>query len=202
MTKQRLLSVSLLAALTVVGASPAAMAQTPADKATACAACHGPAGNSSNPQWPNLAGQHARYTVGQLKAFKDGTRKNDLMSGMAAGLSEADMQELGAFFSGQQAGIGSADPDKVELGESIYRGGNASTGVPACMACHGPRGAGNAGAAYPVLSGQHAAYTVLQLSAYKSGDRGTDPAAVMRTIAGRLSADEIEAVASYVSGLH
>lgn len=195
--------VSLLVSLLVLAAAPLAVpAQSGADKAAPCAACHGPAGNSANPQWPNLAGQHSSYTVRQLQAFQSGARRNELMSGMAAGLSEQDMQDLGAWYAGQEPRIGSADPALVELGAAIYRGGNPDSGVPACMACHGPRGSGNPGAAYPALSGQHAVYTASQLQAYKSGERASDEGAVMRTIAARMTTEEIEAVASYTEGLH
>lgn len=181
----------------------AAWAASPGkEKAAACAACHGPDGNSVNPIWPNLAGQHVSYIVKQLSAFKSGDRQDPSMAPMATPLTPQDMQDIAAFYSGQQRRPGVADEKLVDLGQSLYRGGNKESGVPACMACHGPRGSGNPGAAYPALSGQHPAYTVKQLKAYKSGERRTDPAAIMRTIAKRLSAEEIEAVASYTAGLH
>lgn len=191
---------SLIAALAI---SPTPLAaQTTEEKAAACTACHGPAGNSSNPEWPNIAGQHASYTLRQLQAFKSGERDNPLMSGIAAGLSEADMRELAAYFAGLEPMVGSADPALVDRGEAIYRGGDRADGVPACMGCHGPRGTGNPPAAYPALSGQHATYTAKQLRAYRTGERTTDPDSIMRTIAARLSDEEIEAVASYTAGLH
>lgn len=191
------------AALIALLLAPAlAPAQGAADKAQPCAACHGAAGISVNPEWPNLAGQHASYIAKQLGHFKAGTRKNDLMSAMAAGLSDEDMQALGAHFASQPPVVGTADEKLVAAGAAIYRGGNKTTGVPACMACHGPRGTGNPGAAYPALSGQHATYTERQLNAYKSGERSTDAGSIMRTIAARMTPEEIAAVASYVAGLH
>lgn len=69
-------------------------------KAAVCAACHGMAGISANPLWPNLAGQKDQYMVKQLKAFKDGTRKDPLMTAQAVALSDADMENLAAHFSG------------------------------------------------------------------------------------------------------
>jgi cytochrome c553 len=173
-------------------------------KALPCGACHGADGNSTlNPEWPNLAGQHADYMVHQLKAFKDGTRKNPNMSGMAAALSEEDMVDISTYFAGQSLNIASTESSEaVTLGEKLYRGGNHESGVPACMACHGPNGAGNPGAKYPALRGQHAKYTVLQLNAYKSGERVTDANEVMRAIAARMSAAEIDNVAKFLQGLH
>ncbi len=181
---------------------PLANAQGGREKSAACAACHGVDGNSTTAEWPKLAGQHASYIRAQLAAFKSGARQNALMSPMATGLSEADMSSLGDFFSSQKIQPGSAKKDLLEAGQKIYRGGNAATGVPACMACHGPRGSGNPPAAYPALHGQHAVYTANQLKAYKNGERTTDANSIMRSIAGRMTSAEIEAVASYLEGLH
>lgn len=172
-------------------------------KAMACGACHGMDGNSTtNPEWPNLAGQHASYLVEQLQAFKTGTRKNVNMNAMAAPLSDEDMTDIAAYFSTQTLNIASVDPAGTEVGAKLYRGGNTATGVPACMACHGPNGAGNPGAKYPALRGQHAAYTALQLKAYKSGERNHGAAAIMATIAARLTPEEIDSVSKFLQGLH
>jgi len=172
-------------------------------KAMACSACHGPDGNSTlNPEWPNLAGQHADYMVVQLQAFKSGARKNPNMNGMAASLSDQDMIDIAAFFSGQALKIPSSDAAQSAAGADLYRGGNKETGVPACMACHAPNGAGNPAAGYPALRGQHAKYTSLQLEAYRAQERTTDPKEIMRTIAARLSSDEIDSVAKFIEGLH
>lgn len=172
-------------------------------KAQPCGACHGPDGNSTiNPEWPNLSGQHANYIVQQLQAFKSGARKNPNMTAMAAPLSDQDMTDLGAYFSKQALKIESVDAATISEGQALYRGGNKETGVPACMACHGPDGAGNPAAAYPALRGQHAPYTVLQLKAYRSRERTSDPKEIMRTIAAKLTDQEIENVAKYISGLH
>lgn len=169
-------------------------------KAAVCAACHGPDGNSVNPEWPSLAGQHARYIVAQLQAFKEGTRTNPLMTPMAQSLSPQDMQDLAAFYSAQTPKGGTADPALVRAGERLYRGGNRAEGVSACTACHGPRGRGNPGG-IPALSGQHATYTKAQLEAYASGARRSDAQQIMRNIAAAMSREEMEAVASYVQGL-
>ena len=171
-------------------------------KAQTCAACHGVDGNSTNPVWPNLAGQHAEYLMKQLRDFKDGKRENPQMSPMAVNLSEQDILDLAAYFSTQQAGPGAADPGQIELGQKLYRAGNIDTGVPACMACHGPAGHGNPAAMYPAVAGQHNAYTMLQLKAFREGQRTNDPNEIMRTIAGRMTGVEIKAVSEYMQGLH
>ena len=172
-------------------------------KAVTCAACHGADGISVNPLWPNLAGQGAPYLVAQLKAFKEGLRENPLMTSQAMMLSEQDMADLAVYFEGLPAPVQAvADPKLVGKGEALYRGGDVTNQVAACIACHGPTGTGNPAAAYPALKGQHAAYTAKQLRDYASGDRVSDgKTRIMREIAGKLSADEIDALASYVQGL-
>jgi cytochrome c553 len=172
-------------------------------KSVTCAACHGGAGISANPLWPNIAGQSASYLVAQLKAFKDGSRKNPLMTSQAMMLSDQDMADLAVYFEslpGPAQAV--ADPDLISKGEALYRGGEVSKEIAACSACHGPAGAGNPAAMYPALKGQHAAYTAKQLRDYASGERVSDgKTRIMRDIAGKLSEDEIVALASYVQGL-
>jgi cytochrome c553 len=170
-------------------------------KSATCVACHGVDGNSVNPEWPSIAGQHPTYIVKQLKAFKAGARQNALMSPMAQALSDQDMEDLAAFYASQTARGGEADKSKVEAGQKLYRGGNAASAVAACIACHGPNGRGNEPAGYPSIRGQHAKYVEMQLNAYKSGQRSTDLNKMMRDVAAKLTADEIAAVASYVQGL-
>lgn len=201
-----------LAALTISIVASAASAQSLVDgdadtgkaKSITCAACHGAEGNSANPLWPNLAGQHAKYIVNQLGAFKEGKRVNALMSSQAMLLSEDDMANLAVYYEGlSRATQTVADPDLVERGEALYRAGNAETGVAACIACHGPKGVGNAAAQYPSLSGQHAAYTEKTLKDYRSGERQSVAGNnAMNDIASKLTDDEIKALASYVQGLH
>ncbi|MGB9429113.1 MAG: c-type cytochrome [Gammaproteobacteria bacterium] len=177
-------------------AGNAAAGQT---KAATCAACHGADGNSVSPQFPKLAGQTANYIARELERFKSGERKNPIMSGMAAGLSAQDMQDLAAWFSSQTVKPGEADPSLVKTGEALYRGGDAESGVPACLACHSPDGAGNGPMLIPALAGQHADYVVSQLQAFANGTRKS---AFMDTIAARLTPAQMKAVASYIQGLH
>jgi cytochrome c553 len=195
---------SLLASFVIASSAQAAgNAKAGQDKAQACFACHGVNGNASNPVWPKLAGQNAGYLLKQLQDFKSSKQRTDpLMAGQVASLSEQDMEDLAAFFSAQKPTIGTADEVDFETGQRIYRGGNKVTGVAACMACHGPAGAGNPAARFPMLSGQNADYTVKQLKAFRSADRSNDAGKMMQNIAGNMTDKEIAAVASYMQGLH
>jgi cytochrome c553 len=180
-------------------------AQAGAGKAAVCGACHGPGGNSTNPEWPKLAGQHAAYTYHELVELKKGERKSPVMGPMATPLSDQDMRDLAAYFAAQQPTPGVASPDAVAVAQPLYRAGDARRQLPACAACHGPQGAGNAAARYPRIGGQHAKYNALMLRGYRAqaGAANLDPeAAIMASIAARLTDAEIEALASYVSGLH
>lgn len=173
-----------------------------AEKAAPCAACHGANGNSSNPEWPKLAGQNPRYTLQQLQLFKSGERDNPIMMGQAAGLSEQDMKDLAVYYAQQQTQPGVADEALVEAGKTLYFGGNPEEAVPACSGCHGPAGQGNAAAGYPQISGQHAQYVAGRLRAYRDGEAAhSERARIMVGAAGGMSDEEIEAVASFISGL-
>jgi cytochrome c553 len=181
--------------------APIGNAQAGATKSVVCQACHGANGNSANPDWPSLAGLGADYIVEQLQNFKSGARNNAVMMPMAAALSPQDMADLGAYF-GSLVNTGlEADPSYWQAGEKLYRGGNKASGIPACMACHGPTGAGNEPAKFPALRGQHSVYVAKQLNDWAAGSRPPGAGGIMPTIAKRLSADDIRNVASYVQGL-
>ncbi len=171
-------------------------------KAAVCAACHGPDGNSVNPDWPKLAGQGAGYIVKQLQDLKAKTSRDDtLMGPMAAPLSEQDMQDIAAYYASQTQLPGVANPDVVTLGENIYRGGNTESSIAACTGCHAPNGTGNPAANFPRLAGQHAKYISKQLRAFRSGARTNDAGKMMRNITKRMTDAEIEAVSQYIAGL-
>jgi cytochrome c553 len=197
------LATAFVLSLLSFGASAEGNATAGQTKAATCVACHGVDGNSVNPEWPSLAGQHSQYIVKQLKAFKSGSRTNALMAPMAMGLSDQDMEDVAAYFSSQTARGLEADKSKVAAGQKLYRGGNATTKVAACIACHGPNGGGNPTAGYPSIRGQHSVYVAAQLNAYKAGTRTTDAVnnKMMHDVSVKLSAEEIAAVASYVQGL-
>jgi len=197
--------------------SPMAMAagsaEAGATKASTCVACHGANGNSTNEQWPSLAGQNAAYIKLQLKAFHDKTRLDSLnmMPAMAAALSDQDMDDLAAYFALQTPSGLEADPSYWKAGQQLYRGGDRNRNIPACMACHGPVGRGNPGAGYPALRAQHAVYTVKQLTdyatdkRYTSNDKGDSSGGsnseIMHTIASTLTPEDMRNLASYVQGM-
>jgi cytochrome c553 len=170
---------------------------------TVCIACHGLDGNSVNPEWPSIAGQHEKYTAKQIKAFRAGERTNVLMSPIALTLTDQDIEDVAAYFATQKIKGLEAAKSKVELGQKLYRAGNADSKIPACFACHGPNGRGNPEAGYPSIRSQHATQVALQLKAYRSGERKTDKNQneMMRTVAAKLTDDQIDAVAQYVQGL-
>ena len=172
------------------------------EKTALCVACHGNEGVSTTPIWPNLAGQHAEYVRKQLHDFKDNKRSNPQMSPMATTLTDSDIEDLSAYYASLTAVAGEAAPENIVDGETIYRAGNPKTGLVACSACHGPGGAGNAAAKYPALSGQHAEYTVASLKAFKAEERANDDKNIMRIIAGKMTNQEIDAVANYIQGLY
>ncbi len=197
--------VVIAATCTLLGSATAALAAgdptAGKTKSVTCAACHGPDGNSTVTQYPKLAGQSADYLLKQLQEFKGGARVNPVMVGMVAPLSPQDMEDLAAYFASQPIARGAADPALAPAGEAVFRGGNLTNGVPACMACHGVAGAGNPAAKFPALAGQHAEYTEAQLKAFRAMERANDAGQMMRGVAAKLSDPEIKAVASYVQGL-
>jgi cytochrome c553 len=196
-----LITAVVLALAPLAAAQAAGSAEAGQSKSIVCAACHGVDGNSLNPEWPTIAGQNEAYLVRALNAFKTGERSNVLMTAQAATLTDQDIADLAAYFASKPRQKRAADPALVATGERLYRGGNKDSGIGACIACHGPDGAGNAPAAYPAIGGQHATYTAAQLKAYRSGERTSDLNQMMRNNTARLTDAEIEAVASYIQGL-
>ncbi|MFD2096009.1 c-type cytochrome [Corallincola platygyrae] len=177
--------------------------------AATCAACHGTDGNATVTIYPKIAGQHASYILKQLKEFKLGMqtggkegRYDPVMGGMAMPLDETTMENLAAFYASQTMAPGATPEDVIEVGEQLYRGGDPERGLPACLACHGPRGVGSSLAKFPAISAQHPEYTKAQLDKFKSGDRANDMNGMMRDIAMKLTDEEIEILAKYLAGLH
>lgn len=182
-----------------------AKAQTTAS--TVCAACHGPDGNSPLPVYPSIAGMPREYVAQQLAHFKAGIRVNPIMQPIAAQLSPEEMVTLGVFYAQQRAkSIPATDAALVQAGRPLYRGGDATLGIPACASCHAPNGAGIP-KNFPRLAGQHGAYTLTQLQAFKSGQRGNDREGkdangrIMGAIAAKLSEAQMRALAEYTQGL-
>ena len=210
--------------IAVAGGAHAADINGGEEKAAVCAACHGPGGVSSNPEWPILAGQGQKYLEKQLRDFKSGERPSLIMQPQAVLLSDEDIANVAAYFAAQTPppatteGAGENPEELLALGEALYRGGDLDKNIPACLACHGPAGAGIEPAAFPRVSGQHAKYTRTQLDAFKTSAlfdqqasetdpsslvvRGNDPNGMMRDVAEKLTPKQIEAVARYMQGLH
>ena len=205
---ERLIIVVLFAGLSSAASAAGDAAQGEARSAT-CAACHGADGNSVAGAFPKLAGQNERYLIKQLMDIQSGVRAVPQMAGQTDDMSPQDMENLAAFYAAQTITLGQAKADLVELGERIYRAGLQDKGVAACTACHSPTGQGNGPAGYPALGGQHAEYVASQLAAFRLGadqpEKGRindGDTRIMRDIASRLSDLEIDAVSSYISGLH
>ena len=196
----------------------AGSADAGAAKAATCLACHGMNGNSTNPEWPNLAGQNAAYIVGQLHLFHDGKRTGMpgnvnavMMPPMAATLSDQDIEDVAAYYATQVPAGLEADPSYYQSGRVLYVRGDAARQIPACAACHGPVGRGNPDAGYPALRGQHSVYLIRQLETYSADNRytktakgassGGDNDAIMHAIASRLSAEDMRNLASFIQGM-
>ena len=180
-----------------------------ATKSAVCAACHGPNGNSVNPEWPRLAGQNAVYIAEQLRLFRSGVRANPVMQPLAATLSDQDISDLAVYYETQTPTGLEADPSYWQGGQALYVRGDRARDVPACTACHGPVGRGNLAAGYPALRAQQSVYVMKQLNDYASGARYTGPnplqasrnGTMMFTLAKRLTPEQIRDVASYVQGM-
>lgn len=202
------LLVSLLLTLGVTGAANAAEpikgdAAAGQAKTAVCGACHNPDGNSLAPNFPKLAGQGEKYLEKQLHDIKSGKRTVLEMTGMLANFNDQDMADIAAYFASQKGSVGAADPKLVERGRALYNGGDIEKGLPACTGCHSPNGAGLALAGFPHLGGQHSQYVTKQLTDFREGNRTNDgDATTMRTIASKLSNKDIEALSSYIQGLH
>ena len=203
------LSIIFISSILLIGAGDAPSvkekgdAETGKELVSACSACHGADGNSLAGIWPSLAGQNYKYLLKQLRLIKSGDREIIEMIGQLDNLSDQDLKDISAFYSVQNNLIGQVEKDKLELGRKLYYSGNLEKGVPACTACHSPRGLGNAPAAYPLLSGQQPDYVAKSLKDYRSGERlNEDPSKIMIDIAYKLDDNEIEALSSFVHGLH
>jgi cytochrome c553 len=203
--KPRLLALALFVAASATQANePAAtpvkpdLAKGQTISAQVCAACHSADGSRGSPANPILAGQHPEYLMKQLAEFKAGTRKNAIMQGFAAQLSDDDMRNVAHFYASKTAKPGFAkNKATVALGEKIYRGGISDRSVPACAACHGPNGSGLP-VQYPRLQGQHSDYTEAQMLAFREGKRNNS---VMMGVAAKMNDREIKAVSDYIAGL-
>ncbi len=190
--------------------------------AAACANCHGQDGNSMVGSFPKLAQQHSSYLIQQLNAFKSGARKNPIMSSIAMSLDEQSIMDLAAYYAEQKISANpeptlpnnddddepSASgetvkaktmPELLAQGADLYRNGDLTREVSACIACHGPSGDGNLPAAFPLIKSQQPDYLIKTLNDFKAGVRTSNPDNMMRMIAQKMSEDEIKAVSYRIS---
>ncbi len=184
--KKLITLIAVCVLLMTTGSAQAADIAAGKAKAALCAGCHGSDGISGNPAVPSLAGQQAVYTVVQLKAYKEGSRKDTTMNGIAAGLSDADIENLAAYYASLKPMTGK--------GDATAAAGKAKYGP--CQGCHGAASAGQG--LKPRLAGQQPAYIVQQLKAYRDGSRKNH---TMNGIAAALSEEDMKALAEYVAGL-
>ncbi len=198
------LLVSLMLTLGVTSfAQAAGDAVAGQEKVAVCAACHSADGNSVVPNFPKLSGQGERYLLKQLQDIKSGNRQVVEMTGILTNVSDQDMADIAAYYASQSMSVGAADPDKLVVGEALYRGGKLDEGLPSCMGCHSPDGSGNAAGGFPHLGGQHAQYIAKQLTDFREGNRTNDGDTMpMRSVAAKLSNKDIDAISSYIQGLH
>ena len=177
--------------------------QSGKEKAETCIACHGEDGNSVVGLWPSLAGQNTNYLKKQLRLIQSGERPILEMKGQLDGYDDQDLEDMAAYYASKKNKIGEASADLVEQGFKLYYAGSLEKGIPACTACHSPRGRGNSPAGFPLLSGQKTEYIAKTLKDYRLGDRlDSEQSEIMVSIAYKLDDKEIEALASFINGLY
>jgi cytochrome c553 len=193
-----------LAGLLLMGASATAQTSVPPEPdmvADTCSVCHGDTGLSPRARFPNLGGQTKDYIATELKNFRDHTRGDPdavaYMWRMAGSLSDATIDQIAAYYAALPPPNGSAESAaQIAAGKEIYEHGVTSENVPACGACHGAAGVGNA--AFPRLASQHGDYLVAQLQAFRGKTRKN---AIMNANVEHMTDDEMRAVAAYLASL-
>ena len=207
--KKLVISMSLVFGLVGTANALEGNAEAGKAKSATCTACHGTDGNAMVDMYPKIAGQHAEYIYEQLKAFKKGMqsggkegRNDPVMGGMAMPLSDQDMKDLAVFYAGNKMSEGKTPENVVEEGGKLYNFGDGARGIPACTACHGPKGTGMQLAGFPRISFQHAAYTKASLEKFRDGSRSNDKNGMMRDIAAKLTDKDIDVLSKYLGGLH
>jgi cytochrome c553 len=194
------LTAALLGLAMVAMAFPVQAEDAKTIAATICSGCHGEDGNSTIPMFPRIAGQDETYIIKQLKEFRGGQRKSDVMAPVVASLKSEDLAPLAAHFNGQKPkGQDARDAKLAEQGKGVYLDGNENSGLPACIGCHQPEAVGHG--VYPRLAGQHPEYLLQQLKSFAANERTNDASRLMRVVAKRMTEDEMKAVTEYISGL-
>jgi cytochrome c553 len=168
-----------------------------------CSNCHGIDGNSTSPNFPNLAAQQEAYFIAQLKSFKSHGRFDpegfEYMWGISRSLSDEQIKGLAAYFAKQTPKANPpGDTKLLSAGKEIFEKGVPAQNIPACMVCHGPQGQGNA--TFPRIANQHADYIMKQLHVFQRTDERPE-GAVMKPIAHSLTAENVAAVAAYLDAM-
>jgi len=172
------------------------------EKAMLCFGCHGEDGNSADSATPKLAGQYGIYISKQVRNYLASTRTHMVMSGMAATISDADLDDIAAYFASQPMMKGD-HPSGNKTGKELFENNDLPRMMVRCNSCHGEAGKGLApdNPVYPVIGGQHKDYLLAQLINFRKGLRNNSPGGVMNITVHRLSDVELEALADYASGL-
>lgn len=169
-----------------------------------CSNCHGVTGNSTSPNFPNLAAQQEAYIASQVLQFKNHSRKDpagyQYMWGLSRNLTDKQIQELAAYFANAKSERQPVEgkPGRMDAGKSIFTNGIAAKGILACGSCHGPDGLGNA--VIPRIAGQHVDYLIKQLKVFQLTDERPG-GAPMKAMLRELSNEDIEDVSAYVQAM-
>ena len=203
MLSHNIFSLSVMAAVIVSGAAWAAGdIDAGSRKSATCVTCHNSDGNSTQSEFPKLAGQNQKYLLRQMLAIQSDDWPVPLMAGQLDNFSVQDLEDIAAWFAAGQMSLAAADPELARRGEQIYRFGLPDKGVPGCLACHSVTGKGNAPAGFPFIAGQHAAYLVQRLIYYRDEENSSDGVSkIMADIAKNMTRGDMEAVSSYMQGL-
>ena len=173
------------------------------DKSQLCQGCHGEEGISVEPLIPKLAGQYGKYISKQLRNYQSGTRTHQIMSAMAATITDDDLADIAAYFASRNKMKGNGSGNSAHLGKNLFLNGDMTRMMVACINCHGVNGKGKTPTnfTFPVIGGQQRDYIRGQLINFRKGDRSNSPGGIMNIIAQKMSDAEIDSLADYVSGL-
>ena len=193
---------TMVMAASIAAAAPPSIVTQGKGAAVACASCHGVDGaGNTQAGFPVLAQLPPAYFAKQIADFKAGTRANPVMTPIAMAMSAEDIETSARHFADQarpKAAATTTDSAVIARGKQLAINGAWDRGVPPCFKCHAVDGLGIA-PAFPPIAGQHAAYTVSQLQAWKTGARTNDPQTLMKTVAEKLTDDDILSVAAYLA---
>ncbi len=173
------------------------------EKSQLCQGCHGESGMSAEPMVPHLAGQYGKYIAKELRNFQSGVRTHQIMSAMAATIDDSDLADIAAYFASRPKMRGKPVKTGIKVGREIFLNGDMNRMIVSCINCHGVNGKGKtpSNQTFPVIGGQQAGYLRGQLINWRKGDRTNSPGGIMNIIAQKLSDQEIDSLAKYISSL-